>query len=181
MHNTPILETSRLIMRQPTLADVPAMIKYLNNPLISKTTLTIPYPYHLVDGKNWVNNVLKEWAEGTGCTFGIVLKNTSEYIGAMGLHTTVQHNRAEAGYWIAEPYWNQGYASEALKAILQFGFDTMGYQKIFATHIIGNESSGRVMQNAGMVPEGVLKDHYKKGDGYVTVVQYRITKEEYKS
>jgi RimJ/RimL family protein N-acetyltransferase len=174
-----VLETKRLRLRQPVPEDVPAMTKHLSNPLISNTTLTIPYPYHSTDAETWVNNVLREWAEGTGSTFGIILKKTNEYIGAMGLHANVQHNRAEAGYWIAEPFWNQGYASEALTSVLKFGFESIGYQKIFATHMLGNEASGRVMMNAGMIHEGVLKDHYKKGDRYITVVQYRLTKEEY--
>ena len=96
-------------------------------------------------------------------------------VGAIGLHINDEHNRAEAGYWIAVPYWNKGIATEALIRILEFGFEKIGLHKIFATHMVGNPSSGRVMMKAGMTKEGKLIDHFKKNDQYVTVIQYSIT------
>ena len=83
------------------------------------------------------------------------------------------------GYWLAEPYWNQGYTSEAAAALLQYGFNTLGLHKILATHLVENPASGKVMIKNGMIKEGELKDHAKKNGVYRSLIQYRLTKEEY--
>ena len=100
-------------------------------------------------------------------------------IGAIGLHMNSDHNRAEAGYWIAEPYWNNGVATEALVRIMEFGFKEVKLNKIFATHLVDNPSSGRVMIKAGMTKEGRLREHYQKGPKYITVIQYAMTLSTY--
>lgn len=172
------LETDRLLLRRPMKKDIPAMVKWLSNPNISNNTLTIPHPYFKSDAEHWLQKVWKGWEDKTDYVFGITLLKNQEYIGAMGLHANAEHNRAEVGYWIGEPYWNKGYATEALKAVLEFGFDVLEYHKIYATHMVHNASSGKVMAKAGMIREGKLVDHYKKGDRYVTVVQYRLIRDK---
>ena len=172
-------ETSRLLARMPHLKDIPAMVEYLSDPSISDTTLTIPYPYSESDAYHWINKSKEEWINGLAYTFVLELRSTGELIGAVGLHMISLHDRAEAGYWIAEPFWNQGYATEALTGLLKFGFDGLKLNKVFATHMDQNPSSGRVMIKAGMKHEGNLRAHYKKGEEYVNVVQYAILKNEF--
>lgn len=154
------------------MRDTPRIAINLNNRNISDTTLTIPFPYTKQDATNWVKKTQAEWRTGHAFVFVITLKKTGEVIGAMGLHLQTSHDRAEIGYSIAEPHWNKGYATEALVALLAFGFKELHLHKIFATHMTHNKSSGRVMQKAGMKREATLKDHYKKGEKYVSVVQY---------
>lgn len=173
------LTTKRLHLRRPMIKDVPALASHLNNRVISDNTLTIPFPYGRADAVNWVNKNKQEWKDKTSYVFAITLKKSGELIGAMGLHIVPLHDRAEVGYWIAEPHWNKGYATEALVAILDFGFHQLALHKIFATHIVTNLSSGKVMQKAGMIKEAKLADQYKKNGRYVSVVQYRMTKDEF--
>jgi ribosomal-protein-alanine N-acetyltransferase len=154
------------------MRDISEITVNLNNRNVSDTTLTIPFPYTKQDAENWVKKTQAEWKTGHAFVFIITLKKTGAVIGAMGLHLQSFHDRAEAGYSIAEPHWNKGYATEALKAVLEFGFNELHLHKIFATHMTHNKSSGRVMQKAGMVREARLRDHYKKGGKYVSVVQY---------
>jgi RimJ/RimL family protein N-acetyltransferase len=168
------LETKRLSLRRPLQKDVPAIARELNNKHISDNTLTIPYPYGKEDAIHWVKKNQQEWKDKTSFTFVITLKKTGELIGAMGLHLQPMHDRAEAGYWIAEPHWNNGYATEALKAVLEFGFTQLHLHKIFATHMVHNPSSGKVMMKAGMIKEAKLTEHFKKGGKYVSVIQYYI-------
>jgi len=111
--------------------------------------------------------------------FGIRLKTTDELIGGMGLHIHKDFNRAVLGYWIGLPFWNKGYATEAASAILKFGFEVVEINKIFATHLVENPASGKVMIKNGMIKEGELKDHTKKGEVYQSVYQYRLTRAEY--
>jgi len=128
----------------------------------------------------WVTKNKQEIVKGLSYSFCILHKKTNQMIGAIGLHVNGEHNRAEAGYWIAVPYWNNGVATESLVRILEFGFNELQLNKIYATHLLENPSSGRVMIKAGMKREGKLMEHYQKGLSYVTVIQYGITALMYK-
>ena len=162
------------MLRRPLLNDVPAITKELNNHNISDNTLTIPFPFQKENAIHWVKKYQQEWTDTTSYVFVITLKKTGELIGAMGLHLQPMHDRAEAGYWIAESHWNKGYATEALKAVLDFGFTQLNLHKIFATHMLHNPSSGKVMMKAGMIREAKLKEHYKKQNRFMSVIQYYI-------
>lgn len=122
-----------------------------------------------------------EFEEKQKYVFAIAIQETDAFVGAIGLHLDQANNKAELGYWIGEPYWNKGIATESIKAILQFGFESLDLQKIYATHFTDNPASGKVMHKNDMIREGTLKDHYKKGEVYKSVIQYRLTKEEYNS
>ena len=63
------------------------------------------------------------------------------------------------GYWIAEKFWNQGLATEAVKALLKYGLNNLQLNKILATHLAENLSSGKVMIKNKMIKEGELKEH----------------------
>ncbi|MDZ7693856.1 MAG: GNAT family protein [Balneolaceae bacterium] len=80
---------------------------------------------------------------------------------------------------MGEPFWNNGYATEAIREVLIFGFDEINIHKILATHLLNNPASGKVMAKNGMVKEGELKDHIKKGDKYLSLIQYRLTRDEF--
>ena len=101
-------------------------------------------------------------------------------MGGIGLRINKRFNRAELGFWLGEPFWNNGYITEAAGAALSFGFEKLGLNKIYATHLPKNPASGKVMQKNGMIREGTLVDHIKKGDQYLSVIQYRLTRAEYK-
>ena len=102
-------------------------------------------------------------------------------MGGIGLRINERFNRAEIGFWIGEPFWNQGYITEANQQVLKFGFEQVGLHKIYCTHLVDNLASGRVMIKNGMIKEGVLIDHIRKNDDYLSLVQYRLTKNEFLS
>jgi len=78
------------------------------------------------------------------------------------------------GYWIAIPYWNNGYVTEAAKAIIEFGFKELNFNKIFATYFPHNPASGKVMEKIGMKKEALLKQHLKKDGRYYDIPLYAI-------
>ena len=76
-------------------------------------------------------------------------------------------------------FWGKGLAAEALRAVMQYGFETLGLHRIEGRHMRGNESSGKVMQKCGMHYEGTLRDSlYVKGR-FRTIVMYSVLEEEY--
>jgi len=177
----PKIKTDRLTLSELLATDIPTIIKYAGNKKIAETTLNIPHPYKEKDAIFWINMAHQGFQNKTQYTFGIRLNATNEWIGGIGLIINQRFNRAELGYWIAEPFWNNGYATEAVKAILKFGFETLQLNKIYATHLMGNPASGKVMIKNGMIKEGELKEHIKKGDFYKSLIQYRLTKSEYEN
>jgi RimJ/RimL family protein N-acetyltransferase len=179
MDKFPRLETNRLILEKLYFTDIPKIIEYAGNINIFKTTLNIPHPYGERDAIFWLNSANQGFENKTQYTFGIRIKSSHEFAGAIGLIINSRFDRAEMGYWIAEPFWNNGYATEGAKAIVKFGFEELNLNKIYATHLVENPASGKVMVRNGMTKEGELKEHVKKGKAYLSLFQYAITKSEY--
>lgn len=181
MNSFPKRNSNRLILDKISYSDIPKIIEYAGTKKIAETTLNIPHPYKEEDAIFWINSANNGFKNQDQFTFGIRLKSTSEFIGGIGLKINNRFNRAELGYWIAEPFWNKGYASEAVGTVLKFGFETVGLNKIYAFHLVENPASGKVMIKNRMIKEGELKDHTKKGETYRSLVQYRLTRSEFES
>lgn len=174
-----MLTTPHLRLRAFTLADVPRLVALAGNYEVAKNTLNIPHPYHEEDGQRWVQLTQENYQQQTGYAFAIDLKATGELVGGIGLTLAPRFDRAEAGYWLGQDYWGQGLASEALAALLRFGFEELKLHKIYATHIASNLASGRVMLKNGMVKEGELAQHTKRDGHYHDLWQYRLLRTEY--
>lgn len=179
MNKFPELKSPRLRLGKVRIKDIPRIAEYANNRKISDNTNNIPYPYTEDDAVKWVSTKLGGFESNGFYVFAIYIKETDEFAGAIGLHLDNQHNKAELGYWLAEPFWNNGYITEAAMEILDFGFNTLKLNKIYATHFISNTASERVMQKIGMVKEADLKNHFLKNGKYRDVRQYYITKTQY--
>ncbi len=177
----PQLETPRLRLRAFAPADVPPLVALAGNYEVARNTLNIPHPYHAEDARYWVQATQENYAQQTGYAFAIELRATGEFIGGIGLTLERRFDRAEAGYWLGQPYWGRGLASEALGVLLRFGFGELKLNKIYATHIAGNPASGRVMLKNGMVKEGELVQHTRRDGQYHDLWQYRLTAAEYRA
>jgi ribosomal-protein-alanine N-acetyltransferase len=175
----PTFTSARLLLRPFTLADVPRLVLLAGNYEVAKNTLNIPHPYGEEDARRWVQITQENYAQQTGYAFAIELLATNEFIGGIGLTLERRFDRAEAGYWLGQPYWGQGLASEALGLLLRFGFEELQLNKIYATHIAENPASGRVMLKNGMVKEGELVQHTKRDGQYYDLWQYRLTQAAY--
>lgn len=173
------LTSQRLKLGTLRASDIPQIVTYAGDSRIAATTLNLPHPYAEKDAIYWLNMAHQGFKTGHQHVFGVFLKETDEFIGGIGLHLNHAHENAEVGYWIAFPFWNNGYCSEALSLVLEYGFNELRLHKIYARHLVGNPASGKVMIKNGMILEGELKDHYKKGNVYRTVKQYRLTKTEF--
>ena len=179
MTRFPEITTRRLLLRKIQDSDLNALITYCNNPKISEQIINIPHPYGEADALNRMKFINDGFESKQRYVFAITLQDNNELIGEIGLHLDASNDSAQFGYWIAEPFWGQGIASEALGAILQFGFETLKLNKIFATHYPENPASGKVMINNGLIKEAELKDHYKINVVFRDVIQYRLTRSEY--
>ena len=172
------LSTDRLILSPLTRQDIPAITAYASNPVISRYTMNIPFPYTENDASYWINMAEQGWQEKTILIFAIRLKESEQFIGGIGLALEPKHSRAELSYWLAEPYWNRGLLTEAATEMINYGFKEWKLHKITAHHLQGNEASGRVMQKCGMTKEGELRDHVYKNGIFYTIAMYGVLNPE---
>src|ERR1700722_4938198 len=154
------IRTERLILRPFALTDAPRVKALAGDQRIYATTLFVPYPYEDGMAESWIATHQRGFYEGLGVVFAICL-SSGLLIGAGSLTRKGRFNRAELGYWI-----------EAVKAILEYGFEVLAYHKISGRHFVGNRSSGRVLEKVGMIREGMLQDDVLKDGKYLTVELY---------
>lgn len=179
MQERPTLNTVGLLLRTFTLADAPDVQRLAGDQAIAATTLNIPHPYEDGIAENWIATHQEQFEKGKLVNFAIIHRAQGYLIGAIGLTIDAQSERAELGYWIGKPFWLRGYCTEAARAVVAYGFETLGLQRICAHHFQSNLASGRVMQKLGMTPEGLLRRHVKKADRFEDIVCYGILRPEY--
>lgn len=185
MEQFPRLETQRLILDQIKPTDIPDIVSYAGNIKIVENTRTMPHPYHEEDAISWINMANQGMKNKNNYIFAMRIRDTHAFVGGIGLTLNKENNRAELGYWLAEDFWNLGFTTEAVQAILQFGFEELNLNKIIAVYITTNEASGKIMIKNGMTKEAEFKDHDIKKDHtvtdnkYISLIQYRMLKSEY--
>jgi len=146
---------------------------------IADTTVSIPHPYDLDHALAWIGNQHRESVRGRATNFAIRLLPGSPLIGSAGLRDIDhEHLQAELGFWIGRDWWGQGYAREAAAAVLRFGFETLGLNRICAHHMARNPAAGRVLLHVGMQREGLLRERVKKWGVYEDVVLYAILRDD---
>lgn len=175
--NFPQITTQRLILNQPNERDLETIVDILNNKVYSENTINIPFPYSEADARYWLELSKNGFENKNQYIFAIRLKSNSKLIGGIDLGINRRFNKAELGYWIDIKYWNNGFASEAAKAIIEFGFENLKLKRIFASHFDYNPSSGNVMKKIGMKKEGILKFHTMKNGEYQHHILYAIINE----
>jgi RimJ/RimL family protein N-acetyltransferase len=176
----PTLLTVRLRLRPFGLADARDVQRLAGAREVFATTLLIPHPYPDGAAESWISTHAPRFAEGSGLDLAIVPKEGPGIIGAIGLTVTAKaHRRAELGYWLGVPWWGRGLMTEAVKAMLAHGFETLGLERIEAHHFVGNAASGRVMAKAGMRHEGCHRRYAWKGDTAHDVEMYAALKGEW--
>ncbi|MGO4371700.1 GNAT family N-acetyltransferase, partial [Paenibacillus sp. MCAF20] len=92
---------------------------------------------------------------------------------------TKHHNRAELAYWMGKPYWGLGYATEAARRVVQFGFEELALNRIHAAAMTRNPASYNVMIKAGMKYEGTFPQHIKKWEQYEDLVFYGLNRSDW--
>jgi RimJ/RimL family protein N-acetyltransferase len=145
----PVLETKRLTLRAPTLKDAKAVAVLANDRRIAENSARIPHPYKPVDAENFIAGANK--AEGEA-VFLIVRNST--IMGACGVAVT-DPNAPELGYWLGVPYWGQGFATEALHAVIDFAFSEFEHSALHAGARVTNPASRRVLEKCGFQWTGV--------------------------
>ena len=176
LKDLPTLETERLILRKMVLNDAEAVFAYASNSEVSRYTLWETHR-SIEDSRAFLEFATQKYENGGEPDWGIVYRGNGCLVGACGLvNWEAEHARAEVGFVLSREYWGRGLISEAVRAILRFGFERMNLNRIEARCIAENAASARVMEKAGMVYEGTLRQReYIKGT-YRDIKLYAILK-----
>jgi [ribosomal protein S5]-alanine N-acetyltransferase len=177
----PELLTARLRLRRLEQADAADVQRLAGDFAVADTTLSIPHPYPEGAAENWIGSLRAAYDEDRSVVFAITDRATGAFHGAIGLTLHPAHDRAELGYWIGQPFWGRGYATEAARAVLRWGFTTLGLHRIHARHFVRNAASGRVLAKLGMRHEGTARGHFRRWDRYEDVHEYGILREEFEN
>lgn len=176
MKNT--IETERLILRRFTIKDSGRLTYLFNDEDMVKYLISLPYPYTESHGRQWISHHNENFVQDKIYDFALVNKADDRVIGSISLTNNKDHKNGSVAYMIGKEYWNLGYATEALKAIISYAFNVKGYHKVYAEFIEGNDASGRVMEKSGMVFEGKKLDHIYKDGSFHTLFTYCIINDD---
>ena len=174
----PTLHTERLILRPFAPADAAEVHGIVSDREIAYNTAHIPHPYPDGMALEWIERVAARWATGESAVFAATERGAGRIVCAAGLEIDPPHRRGELGYWVARPFWNCGYASEAARAVVAFGFRELGLNRVAAHHYSRNPASGRVMQKIGMTYEGKMRKHVLKWGEFEDIDFYGILADE---
>jgi RimJ/RimL family protein N-acetyltransferase len=176
---TPTLRTARLLLGAFDLEDAAELQRLAGAREIADTTVAIPHPYDLDHARAWIGQQRREAVRGRATNFAIRLLSERRLIGSAGLRDIdPEHLQAELGFWIGRDWWGHGYAREAAAAVIRFGFDFLGLNRICAHHMARNPAAGRVLLASGMQREGLLRQRVRKWGVYEDVVLYAIVRDD---
>jgi ribosomal-protein-alanine N-acetyltransferase len=155
----PELDTPRLLLRALRKDDLQDLYEYASDPEIDRYTPWTRYQ-SLDEARADLDDFIAEYERDGMGAWGIEHKADRKLIGIGTFSPPHRHHRrCEMGYTIARPYWGQGYASEAARAMVVFGFERMNLARIEAVCLPDNIASGRVVQKIGMHYEGLLRGY----------------------
>ena len=174
------IETERLILRKFEYTDDENMLKYW----ISDPEVQSLYSEPVYSTKEEVKELLEKYISSYDKSdyyrWAVILKETNECIGQISYFLVDNNNNfAEIEYCIGSLFQRKGFATEATKAIIKYGFDKMNLHKVQICHKSINMSSRKVIEKCGFVYEGTLRDFFYENGEYIDRLYYSILKDEF--
>ncbi|MBZ9820625.1 GNAT family N-acetyltransferase [Mesorhizobium sp. CA4] len=171
----PVLATERLLMRAPCESDLEQLVTLADNRHVAEMLARMPHPYGEAEGRTFLAMAASRRA---GIVYALTLKDAGTFVGCAGLNTT--DRGLELGYWIGEPYWKRGYATEAAHALVDLAFQRTSIQVLHASTRVINPASRRVIHKCGFqyAGQGMLNSIVA---GQVPVERYRLDRKTWTS
>lgn len=171
------LETQRLILRKLTMEDLYDYYERIGSDgEVSRFMLWEPHQ-DIGETLETFERTLERYEEGNYYRWVAEEKNGDGIIGTMSLlRFDEEESSCSFAYMFAKAWWAQGYATEAMTAVLKFAFEKLKIEKVTADHFAGNEASGAVMRKLGMSRTGIVKEKYDKHGHKVDAVCYELVR-----
>jgi [ribosomal protein S5]-alanine N-acetyltransferase len=171
----PQLTTQRLCLRETTLADAPALFEIRSNEQVMKY-VGRPRPNSVADIEKLIMQIKENKERGEGILWAITpLHQPENYLGNICYWRIDKDNhRAELGYLLHPDHWNKGYVTEAIKTVLEYGFEQMHLHSAEAQLDPANEASAMVLKKNGFVQEALFKENHFYNGKYGDTAVYGI-------
>jgi RimJ/RimL family protein N-acetyltransferase len=144
-----VLETERLMLRRPTLADVKAIARLANDRRIAENTRRLPHPYSQDHAIEFVRGIAND---DRGTVF--LIESNFVPIGVVGIDWR-QPEAPELGYWLGVEHWGQGFGTEAARAVIDFTFEEFDVEQLTSGARVSNPSSRNILEKCGFQWSGV--------------------------
>ncbi|MFK8253288.1 GNAT family N-acetyltransferase [Ancylobacter terrae] len=173
----PVLETERLVLRVPSIEDMAWIAELADNRKVAEMTASLPHPYGMSDAAAFIANLP---SGRQAATFAIFLRTDGANpigppipIGMCGFGLRAEPV-PEIGYWLGEPYWGRGLATEAARAVIDYAFGERRLEALTASARVVNPASRRVIEKCGFQWTGAGLTRVRALGASVPVDRFRL-------
>ena len=170
-----VLETERLMLRRPTLADVKAIARLANDRRIAENTRRLPYPYSQDHAIDFVRATARE---NRGTVF--LIESNFAPIGVVGIDWRAP-DAPELGYWLGVEHWGQGFGTEAARAVIDFTFEEFDVEQLMSGARVTNPSSRNILEKCGFQWSGVELHRFEALGSSTPVDCFRLSRSVWSS
>ena len=170
--------TKRLFIRAIDLIDIEDMFEICSDYSVTEYLTFEPHKSTL-DTRHVIENMIRSYYAGQSINFSLIDKTTNKMIGSASLTFNLYENSAEIGYLLKKEYWNQGYMSEAIEAIIDLSFQYYQLNRLYAKHILENIASQKIIQKEKFTCYRKLENSFVKGKRSYTILEYVLEKKDY--
>jgi RimJ/RimL family protein N-acetyltransferase len=168
--STVVLETERLALRRPTLADVKAIARLANDRRIAENTRRLPHPYRHEDATRFVKTVTGDSANSV-----FLIEHHHTPVGVVGVDWR-QPETPELGYWLGVEYWGRGFGTEAARAAIDFAFEEFAIEQMISGARVVNPASRNILEKCGFQWCGVELHRFEALGSSSPVDCFRLTR-----
>ena len=165
-----VLETERLTLRSPTLADVKAIARLANDRRIAENTRRLPHPYLQEHAIDFVRGIA---ARGSELAF-LIERNFSP-LGMVGINWR-EPDAPELGYWLGFEHWGQGFGTEAARAVIDYFFEEFSHATLLAGARVANPMSRNILEKCGFQWSGVELHRFEALGSSTPVDCFRLSR-----
>ena len=170
-----VLETERLMLRRPTLADVKAIATLANDRRIAENTRRLPHPYSQDHAIEFVRGTADD---NRGAAF--LIESNFVPIGMVGIDRR-DPDAPELGYWLGVEHWGQGFATEAARAVIDFSFEEFEVEHLLSGARVANPSSRNILEKCGFQWSGVELHRFEALGCSTPVDRFRLSRSVWSS
>lgn len=175
----PVIHTERLILRELVPADAEDVFIIRGNYEVTKYNIGAAYKSISQAGK-LIESIGEEYTQASALRWGIALKEGDCVIGMVGFnYWNRTDNRGSIGFDLAQAHWRKGIMRESVRAMLNFGFMTMGLHRIEADASIYNDASIGLLESIGFQQEGIQREQYYEDGGYHDLVMLALLENDW--
>lgn len=173
-----VIETARLVLRAPSKRDLDDIVALANNIRVAEMTANIPHPYARADAEAWLGKV----EHGRGHSLVVFAKGEKRtLVGVTGFGHRGDDLHPEIGYWVGEPHWGKGYATEASRALIDHAFSETAIEALGASCRMNNQPSRRVIEKCGFQWVGAGLNQVRALNASVPVDRFVLERKTWES